>query len=48
LLLLVLDVAADDADDSLAPDDLAVFTNAANAAANFHGDTFLVRILSPG
>src|SRR3954447_18317536 len=47
LLLLVLDVAADDAHDALAADDLAVFTNPANAAANFHGDTFLIDSCRP-
>ena len=36
LLLLVLHVAANDADDALAAYDLAVFTDPANAAANFH------------
>jgi hypothetical protein len=46
LFLLVLDVAADDAHDAFAADDLAVFTNTADAAANFH-DTFPYRFLPP-
>jgi hypothetical protein len=36
LLLLVLHVAADHANDALAPDDLAVLTDATNAASDFH------------
>src|SRR4051812_47004827 len=47
LLLLVLDVAADDAHDALAADDLAVLTNPANAATNFHDDTFLIDSCRP-
>src|SRR5712671_5677383 len=46
LLLLVLDVGANHPYDALAADDLAVFTNSANAAANFH-DTFPYRFLPP-
>jgi hypothetical protein len=46
LLLLVLDVAADHPYDAFAADDLAVFTNTADAAANFH-DTFPYRFLPP-
>ncbi len=36
LLLLVLNVGADHPDRTFAADDLAVFTNALNAASNLH------------
>ena len=39
LTLLVLGVGADDADDALAADDFAVFADAFDGGANFHGFT---------